>query len=377
MRHVVVRFGEIGSKSPQVRGKMLNVLRQRVEDRLKYDCIDFEKVSRIPARITVETEVPEKASKAVAELPGVSSASPAYRTEPEVEDIKDAVEKLEIGNSFGVDTNRSGSHSVNSMELNREIGGFIEKITGAEVDLDNPDTWVKIDLREDSAFIYTQEFEGPGGFPVGTQDDLLALVSGGIDSPVAAYKVMKRGAEILPVYFYNKPIAAEDHLLRFKSVLEKLERFHPSRQWSYYVVDMEEINRKLMKHDKGRMVMHRRIMFKVSEKIAEKEGLKGMVTGESMGQKSSQTAHNLGKTSETVDLPIHRPLLTESKHQITDEARKLGTLERSNIKSACRTLAPDNPATELKDDEINYLENAVDTDKMVREAVQNVEKKIL
>lgn len=377
MRHVVVRFGEIGSKSSQVRGKMLNVLRQRVEDRLKYDSIDFEKVSRIPARITVETENPEKASKAVAELPGVSSASPAYRTEPEVEEIKDAVEKLQIGSSFGVDSNRSGSHSVNTMELNREIGGFIEKITNAEVDLDSPDTWVKIDLREDSAFVYTQEFQGLGGFPVGTQDDLLALVSGGIDSPVAAYEVMKRGAEITPVYFYNKPIAAEDHHLKFKSVLKKMERFHPSRKWSYYVVDMEKINRKLMQHDKGRIVMHRRIMFKIAEKIAEKEGLKGIVTGESMGQKSSQTAHNLGKTSEIVDLPVHRPLLTESKHRITDEARKLSTLERSNIKSACRTLAPDNPSTELKEDEIKYLEKAVDTDKMVREVVQDVEKRIL
>lgn len=377
MHRVVVRFGEIGSKSAQVRGQMLNVLRQRVEDRLEYEELEYESVSRISSRILVETQEAEKAAEIISQVPGVSSSSPAYETEPSIKSIKSAVKKMEIGNSFGVDASRAGEHDFDSMDLNREIGGFVDGRCGAEVDLDDPETWIKIDVREDRAFVYTEFFEGSDGFPTGSQGEMAAMVSGGIDSPVATYEIMTRGADITPVYFYNRPIAAEDHLMRFKSVLDEIRKFHPGKKWHYYVVDMEEINNELMEIGQGRMILHRRLMFRITERIAEKEGLKGIVTGESLGQKSSQTAVNLKRTTEAVNLPVHRPLLTRSKSEITEKAREIGTMEQSNIKSACTTLSPENPATELKEDQLEELESRFDIEKMVDSAVENAEKNLL
>ncbi|MFT4893025.1 MAG: thiamine biosynthesis protein ThiI [Candidatus Nanohaloarchaea archaeon] len=377
MDRVVVRFGEIGSKSAQVRGQMLNVLRQRVEDRLEYEELEYGSVSRISSRILVETREAEKAAEIVSQVPGVSSSSPAYETEPSMKSIQSAVKKLEVGNSFGIDASRAGEHDFDSMDLNREIGSFVDDRCGAEVDLDDPETWIKIDVREDRAFVYTQFFEGPDGFPTGSQGEMAAMVSGGIDSPVATYEIMTRGADITPVYFYNRPIAAEDHLMRFKSVLDEIRKFHPGKKWHYYVVDMEEINNELMEIGQGRMILHRRLMFRITERIAEKEGLKGIVTGESLGQKSSQTAVNLKRTTEAVDLPVHRPLLTRSKSEVTEKAREIGTMKQSNIKSACTTLSPENPATELKEDQLEELESRFDIEKMVDSAVENAEKNLL
>lgn len=377
MEKVIVRFGEIGSKSAQVRGQMLNVLRQRVEDRLDYEGIKYSSVSRIESRILIQTSETEKTTEVVSEIPGVSSCSPVYDTDPSIEAVKEAVTEIEIGDTFGVDTSRSGNHEFDSMDMNQEIGGFIDGNTDAEVDLDEPDTWINIDLREDRAFIYTDTFEGPDGFPVGSQGEMAALISGGIDSPVAAYRVMARGADITPIYFYNKPIAAEDHLLRFRSVLNELERFNPAKKWKYFVVDMEEINQDLMEFGSGRMILHRRLMFRIAERIAEEEGLDGIVTGESLGQKSSQTAINMKRTTGAVDLPVHRPLLTETKSEITEKAREIGTIEQSNIKSACTTLSPENPATELKKDQLEELEQKIDTEKLVEKAVKNAEENLL
>lgn len=377
MNRVIVRYGDIGTKSEPVRGKMISVLRQRVQDRLEYEELDFETVRRKTGRIIVETEQAEKAAEIVSELPGISSVSPAAVADPDLESIKEVSREFEIGETFGVDANRSGQHEFDSRDIQIELGSFTEDRTGASVDLDNPDTLVEVDLRKDEAYVFTQRLEGPDGLPVGVSESLAALVSGGIDSPVAAYEVMTRGCDITPIYFYNKPIAAEDHLLRLNAVLKKLERFNPSKKWEFYVVDMEEVNQELMKVERGRMLIHRKIMFKVSEKIAEKEGLAGLVTGEAIGQKSSQTPSNLELTTSAVDKPVFRPLLTAEKNSITDRARKINTLEEATINSACSTMAPDSPATSMREEDLRKLEDKVDIEELVEKALESAEKREL
>lgn len=377
MDAVLVRYSEIGSKSGPVRGQMVKILRQRVEDRLEYEDAEYERATQIPGRIIVETDEAEELAPQLAELPGVASASPAYETEAGIDSIKAEVERLEVGETFGVRTNRAGEHDFTSREVSREVGGYLDT-DDREVDLDDPETWVRIDIRSDRSFVFNRELQGPGGMPVGSQDGVAALISGGIDSPVAAYEMMARGADITPIYFYNRPIAAEDHLIRFQAVLDKLERFHPGKKWEYYVVDMEEVNRELLENiDSGRMVVHRRIMFRVAEKLAEREGLNGLMTGESMGQKSSQTPHNLELTSSAVDKPVHRPLLTRSKEEITEEARKLGTFEEAEVNSACKSLSPDEPATRLKHRKLEKIEDKVDVEALIEEALQETDKMVL
>jgi len=185
---------------------------------------------------------------------------------------------------------------------------------------------------------------------------------------------MKRGSDIVPIYFYNSPVAAEDHFLRFKSVVEKLKRFNPARDWKAYKIDMSEVNPELMEIGSGRMIVHRRLMFRVAEKIADKEDLKGLVTGESLSQKSSQTASNLRVTSEAVDLPILRPLISHDKQDIVEKARKIGTYQDAKIASACSTIAPENPRTKIGIRETRNLEKEVEFDKLVETAVESIEE---
>ena len=180
-------------------------------------------------------------------------------------------------------------------ELEEELGSLLlEENNDLSVDLDDPDVWVNVEIRENEAFIFVTTIEGVDGLPVGSQDELGMCLSGGIDSPVAAFLTMKRGSDIHPIYFYNKPLSAEDHKLRLEKVIRELKKFHPGKDWSYTIVDFEEINDILLNQvDRGRMVIHRVLMFKVAEKICKQRGLDGFVTGESVGQKSTQTISNL------------------------------------------------------------------------------------
>lgn len=377
VEHVLVRYADIGTKSRHVRQKMQDVLRQRVQDRLRHEDIEHQKVASNPGRIVVETGKPEVTAETVSELPGVASASPAVKTEPEIDAMKSASERFEYGETFGVDASRTGQHTFSSREVKKELGSHIEDFSGAGVDLDNPDTLLEADIRPEKAYVFAERYEGPGGLPAGTQGSLTALVSGGIDSPVASYHVMKRGSDITPVYFYNRPIAAEDHLMRFQASIEKLRKFHPGKKWEYYVVDMKEVNEALMDVEKGRMVLHRLLMFKVAERIAEREGLKGIVTGESLGQKSSQTASNLEVTASEVEKPIFRPLIGRNKNEIVRTAKEIDTFEEAKIDSACRTMAPEEPSTCLKKEELESLKQEVDLDGLVEKAFENREKHVL
>ncbi len=374
MEHVLVRYSSIGTKSRPVKSKLRKILRQRVEDRLEYESLEYRKVSYMPGRVLVEAPEPEKICERIAEIPGVASVSPAIKTGASIEEMKEAAEEFDYGDTFGVDVNRNGDHEFSSQDIKREVGSYIEEFSGASVDLDEPGTLLEFDIREGDAFAFNQRLKGPGGLPVGSQGSLAVLVSGGIDSPVAAYRMMVKGADLVPVYFYNKPVAAEDHLLRFQSAVKKLERFHPSKDWYYYRIDMEDVNRELMEVEKGRMILHRIIMFRVVEKIAEDDGLKGIVTGESLGQKSSQTAANLEMTSLGIEKPIYRPLIGLNKNQIIERAKQIGTFGEATIDSACSTLAPDSPSTEMKPHQLENLSDVVDLEKLVETAYRSRKK---
>lgn len=371
MDHVLVRYAEIGTKSEGVQLEMLDRLADRIDERIAYEELDGT-VTQIRGRLLVSTTEPTTVAKRLRTVPGVASTSPVWRTDTTIDAIRDVTDELDVGPSFGVDTNSAGDHGLSSQSVNEAIGAHIEDRTGASVDLDNPSTWVEIDIRESGAYVFTQRFDGPGGFPVGSQTTVAALISGGIDSPVAAYEVMTRGAPVVPVYFYNRPYAAGDHLARFESMLDRLERYHPGGDWSYYRVDMAPVNTALEDVDTGRMLLHRAIMFRTAAHIVEDAGLAGIVTGESIGQKSSQTATNLRLTSNQVDHPVYRPLLTATKAEITGRARELGTYEVSTVDSACRTIAPTNPATALSADRFEELAAAVDLKRLVSEAIDGI-----
>ena len=367
-----MRYAEIGTKSRGVQLEMLARLRDRVAERLAATDLDGD-VTLLRGRVLVETSTPDRGAQAVAPLPGVAATSPATRTDPDVAAIAAAATAVDVGESFGVDANTGGDVGVSSQRVNEAVGARIEAATGATVDLDDPDTLVEVDVREAGAFVFTTRYQGPGGFPVGSQAPLAALISGGIDSPVAAYEAMTRGSEVVPVYAYNRPYAAGDHLARFETVLDRLSRFHPAGDWGYYRIDMAPVNEALADVDTGRMLLHRAVLLGAAAHVAETADLAGVVTGESIGQKSSQTAANLAVTSAVVDCPVHRPLLTRTKAAITERARAIDTFEVATVDSACRTIAPENPAVALSQDRFDELADAVGLGELTAAAIEGTE----
>lgn len=372
MDHVLVRYSEIGTKSRPVAARMRSRLRDRVAERLDYESIDAD-VQAVPGRIHVSTDQATAAARALAELPGVASTSPARCIPVTFDAIADASDDFTVDSPFAVRVNTAGEQPFTSEELEGELGAHVQERTGADVDLEEPATTVEVDVRSEGAFVFTERYPGPGGFPVGSQDPLVALISGGIDSPVAAAEIMTRGSDIEPIYFYNKPFAAGDHLVRFEAALSKLVRLHPAKSWHYHLVDMEPVNQALTAVGTGRMVLHRRVLFRVAEHIARQTGAVGLATGEAIGQKSSQTAANLALTTAAVELPIHRPLLTATKDDIVQRARALGTYEDAVVDSACQTIAPEHPTPRLGDTKLASLEAEVDVDALVEAAIDRIE----
>ncbi len=370
MDSVLARYSEIGTKSDRVQRSMIDQLQNRISERLAYEAIEPASICSIPGRIVIKSANAHRLGRIISEVPGVKSTSPAIETTATISAIKTATQQIEIGQSFGVKTNRVGNHPFASTDVNDEVGAHIQSNTGADVDLESPDTWVEIDVRDDTAFVFTQRTDGLGGFPVGSQDPVLALISGGIDSPVAAHAMMTRGSDVIPMYFYNKPLAAGDHVGRFEAALQKLRRFHPGKEWFYYLVDMEYINPKLMDIGTGRMLLHRAIMFGVATHFVTEKNLSGIVTGESIGQKSSQTTANLHVSSRTVQEPIYRPLLTVQKEEIIERAKSLGTFEDAVVNSACKSLAPTPPATHLSKARFNELAQTLDLDSLITKAIE-------
>ncbi|MDY6789462.1 MAG: tRNA uracil 4-sulfurtransferase ThiI [Candidatus Nanohaloarchaea archaeon] len=363
---VMVRYDEIGVKSKQVRRKMEALLEKNIENLLQDREIGGE-VNRAWSRLFIETEEPDRASKAAKDAFGVASASPAVKVAPEKGEIVERVvelaqEKYNKG-SFAVRARRAGdkeAHDFTSQELDRDVGQAVADSIDSfkpEVDLDSPDITFYIECRQDQAYLFTEKMEGPGGLPLGTQKKLAALISGGYDSPVAAWEVMKRGAEVVPVYFDLGKYGGPDHRARVTEIVETLQRYAPERDMRIRRVPIGDHMEKLMEEtDKTRMLHYRRLMYRTAEIIAEKEGCRGLVTGESIGQKSSQTVSNLGVASEVVDLPVHRPLLSMDKKDIVERAKEIGTHKGSKIPAGCVQIAPDYPETHAELEEIEEKE---------------------
>lgn len=352
---VVVRYGEIGTKSRQVRGWMARQLVENLGALLADRDLSGD-VERRDARVVIETDERqvEAVTDAATDAFGVTSASAARRVEPDVDAIttalSEAAREVYDGGSFAVDAQRSGDQSFTSEDIERQGGTAVWEAVAdefdPEVDLEQPDLTFGVDCRHAEAFVFLEKRPGPGGLPLGGQKPLVALVSGGIDSPVAAYESMRRGAPIVPVYLDLGDYGGPDHRARAISTVGTLARLAPNFDMDVRVVPAGDAVDGMVEHlEKGRMLAFRRYMFRVAEHVAEATDAVGIVTGEAIGQKSSQTTQNLAVTSAATDLPIHRPLVTTDKTDITDRAREIGTFTDSTLPAGCNRIAPDQAET--------------------------------
>jgi len=383
---VLVRHGEVGVKSGKVQRAMERKLRKNLAAMLDDRGVAYGSVERQWSRLLVHTteDAVEAATDAAADAFGVVSASPAVAVEPTQDAIEAALvvasEAHYDDGTFAVDARRAGpaeAHPFSSHDLQRDGGQAVWDAVADRfepaVDLDDPDVTFFVECRPETAYVFMEHRPGPGGLPLGTQGRLVALVSGGIDSPVAAWEAMKRGAELVPVYLDLGEYGGPDHEARAVETVRTLARYAPTADMTVRKVPAgEAVARIVDAVEDTRMLTYRRFMYRVAEHVAAETGAHGIVTGEAIGQKSSQTTANLAVASRATRLPIHRPLVTADKSDITARAREVGTYRDSTIPAGCNRIAPTYPETNATLEQVRDAEPDA-LFEWAREAAENCE----
>jgi tRNA uracil 4-sulfurtransferase len=302
---------------------------------------------------------------------GVSSAALAYRVASTVEAMKGAVAALVDGRSFAsfrISARRAfKTYPMTSVELNRELGAFVLERVATRVDLRRPELEIHVEVMPAETFVYVEPEPGPGGLPVGASGTVAALLSGGIDSPVAAWRMMKRGCRVVFVHFHSVPYLPPTSQEKARALVERLT------QWQYdstlLLVPFGEIQREvvLTVPPPARVVVYRRLMIRIGEALARKHGALALATGESLGQVASQTLSNIARIDEAATMPILRPLIGMDKLEITEQARGLGTFEISIEPDAdcCTLFVPKHPATRMSEHEVAAVESRLDVARLV------------
>jgi tRNA uracil 4-sulfurtransferase len=310
---------------------------------------------------------------------GIANFALANRVEPDMAALKAAVGNSLEGQafrSFKVATRRAYKQfPITSEEINRELGAFVQGETHATVDLERPDLTVYVEVLPRDIYFSCGREAGPGGLPLGVSGRVVCLLSGGIDSPVAAHRLMKRGCSVVFVHFHGVPFLDGTSRSKAVELARVLTRFQ--FQSRLYLVPFGEIQREVLVGTPAplRVVLYRRFMGRIAEQIARRESAKALVTGESLGQVASQTLDNLAVIEEAVGMPILRPLIGSDKEEIVQQARALGTYEISIIpdQDCCRLFVPQHPATLSNVEEVRAAEVNLSIEKLVQMGLDQIE----
>src|SRR5882724_6181285 len=276
--------------------------------------------------------------------------------------------------SFRIETQRGDkTFPLTSPEINRQLGAAVKEKSGARVDLMNAEFTVTVEILPRDAFFGFNKIAGAGGLPVGASGRLIALISGGIDSPVAAYRMMQRGCRVIFVHFHSAPYQDNTSQEKVRQLITTLTRHQFLSR--LYLVPFGEIQRQIVASVARplRVVLYRRMMLRIAEVIARQDRAKALVTGESLGQVASQTLDNMAVIEQAARLPVLRPLVGMDKQEIIDQARRIGTFDISSIpdQDCCQLFVPKHPATKARFDDVEQDENKFDVNKLMRDGVEN------
>jgi len=264
---------------------------------------------------------------------------------------------------------------LTSMDVERAVGKHLCTITGKRVSLTNPDLTVYVELLSKDVYYSVDKVAGPGGMPVGVSGKVACLISGGIDSPVAAYRMMKRGCRALFVHFSGRPLVSRASEEKVHDLVQTLTAHQ--YQSRLYVVPFGEIQREIVARAPApfRVVLYRRLMLRIAEELARREQCWGLVTGDSLGQVASQTPENLSVIQEAAELPILRPLIGMDKVEITDQAQRIGTFSISiePDQDCCSLFTPPHPSTKTRIDDIRKIERMFDIEALVKQGLDRAE----
>jgi thiamine biosynthesis protein ThiI len=311
---------------------------------------------------------------------GVAKFYKAYDLPQDLDGLKVRLPELLEGRSFEtfrITTNRADKRfPLNSEEVNRDLGAFVKDLTGAQVKLKGPDLSIYLDIQTKGFLVYFDEVKAHGGLPVGVSGKVAVMLSGGIDSPVAAWQMMKRGCQAMFVHFHSYPLVDRTSMEKAVDLVEHLTRHQ--YQSNLFLAPLGEIQKQIILScpPSYRVVLYRRFMVRITEVLARRNRAKAIITGESCGQVASQTLENIAVVDQCAGMPILRPLIGHNKEEIVNMAQDIGTFSTSILpdQDCCTLFVPKHPETRASLDTVLRLEESLAVDELVRDAVNNTER---
>jgi tRNA uracil 4-sulfurtransferase len=376
MQSIVVHYQELalkGKNRPWFLGRLVRNLREATRD------LDVASVRALMGRIEVllgPSASPEAVGERISRTFGVANYSLAGRSSLDLDEIASAI-LADLGErdcgSFRVSVKRADKRfPMTSPQVEREVGGRIKAARGWHVDLENAELVIHVELLTDQSFYFFGKDRGPGGLPAGTAGRVVCLLSGGIDSPVAAHRMMKRGCSVTFVHFHSYPILTRASQEKARELVTLLTKWQLHSR--LYLVAFGEIQQQVVLSVPGpmRVVVYRRLMMRIAEAIALTRRGQALVTGDVVGQVASQTLENLAVVGHVARLPVFRPLIGMDKDEITAEAQRLGTYPISIIpdQDCCTLFTPRNPQTKARLADIEAAEQVLPIEELVGRAVR-------
>ncbi len=376
---ILVRYGEIGVKSPVVRKRFEKKLISNIKKLIR--C----RITINQGRIFLFPEDLDNAIESLKKIFGVVSFSPTLYTETDKNKIKKAVQGYIKGlidkgefnpeKPFAVKCRRVGTHDFSSREMAGFCGAAVIEITNAPVDLSNPEFKLFIEVRDNKTYIFHEKIPGPGGLPIGTQGKMIALVSSGIDSPVATYLMMKRGCDVTILNFNNHPYTNGSNEKIIK-IYQKLNEYTSGSELNLYQVNYGDFLKKCTEKAPPRMtcVLCKSGMYQIAEKIAKKEKALAIIDGSSVGQVASQTLPNILATRYSTSMPVLSPLIGLDKIEISEIAEKIGTYSISILPESGCSAAPKHPETNASLEKVLEVQEDIEMDKELDQVISSLRK---
>ncbi len=379
MNAILVRYHEVALKKGN-RPYFVELLKRNLVSSVRG--LGLRETKKLPGRILLlfgEKANQEEISRRVQAVFGVANFSFVERTSPDLKVLQCRILESLDGKqfaSFRIDTKRGNKNfPLTSPEINRDVGALVKERSGARVDLKNAELTISIEILPRDAFFGFDKIVGPGGLPVGASGRAVSLISGGIDSPVASYRMMQRGLRLIFVHFHSTPYLDKTSQEKVRELVRLLTRHQFSSR--LYLVPFGEIQRQIVAAVLRplRVILYRRMMMRIAEAIAKNEKGGVLVTGESLAQVASQTLENLAVIEKATALPILRPLVGMDKQEIIDQARRIGTFETSVIpdQDCCQLFVPRHPATKARLPDVENTESRLDLPALTQLGIEGAE----
>ena len=380
--HIMVRFGELSTKGKNKKD-FIRILSVNIKHSLSdYPLLKLEtRYDHIYVHLNGQEYEP--IISRLQDISGIQGLSLVCKVDKDVNAIKNAsleLIKQEEGKTFKVKVKRSDKRfPIHSEEITRMVAPVILKNTNLKVDVHNPDILLNIEVRDEGAYIFVKTYPGAGGYPLGVAGKTMHMLSGGIDSPVAAYLMMKRGVTIECIHFASPPYTQEAVIYKLEDILRKLNRYQARIRLQ--IVPFTKLQEAIYDHvpESYCITLMRRMMYRLAERLAKRRNCIVISNGESIGQVASQTLQSIKTINEVTNMPVIRPCATMDKLEIISLSKKIDTYEISirPYEDCCTIFTPKAPKTAPKLEQVEEFEKLFDYESLINEALGNIEVKII